>query len=137
MNDILAKPFTKNHLFTILDKHLVHLRHAQLYERLIPLGVGVPPLSDQHVQEALAVSAATLQNTNGQLQLENGQTAEAQNEQQDSNGELELGIRNPLAGSGWSDEAYQLVLAVSEHFATGNPSMTEIDTKPSNFSKLE
>ncbi|WVN86215.1 uncharacterized protein L203_101376 [Cryptococcus depauperatus CBS 7841] len=116
MNDILAKPFTKHHLFTILDKHLVHLRHAQLYERLIPVSVGVPPLSDQHVHEALAVSAANLaENESGAQRNENGQIR--QGREQDANSGLEVGFRNPLAGTGWSDDAYQMVL--SQFLATG------------------
>nr|XP_031863998.1 uncharacterized protein CI109_000642 [Kwoniella shandongensis]KAA5531070.1 hypothetical protein CI109_000642 [Kwoniella shandongensis] len=108
MNDILAKPFTKHHLFCILDKHLIHLRHAQLYEKLIPVGVGLPPLSDQHVEEALAVTAANIQET-GVIPA--------------AGGELE-GFRNPLAGTGWSDETYQLVL--QQFLATGT--MPDVST---------
>ncbi|KAK8854652.1 hypothetical protein IAR55_003391 [Kwoniella newhampshirensis] len=108
MNDILAKPFTKHHLFCILDKHLIHLRHAQLYEKLIPVGVGLPPLSDQHVEEALAVTAANIQGTGGDSA---------------AGGELE-GFRNPLAGTGWSDDTYQLVL--QQFLATGT--MPDVST---------
>ncbi|WVQ95114.1 hypothetical protein IAU59_002208 [Kwoniella sp. CBS 9459] len=116
MNDILAKPFTKHGLFCILDKHLIHLRQAQIYEKIIPVSVGVPPLSDQHVQEALAVSAASLQGQTAGLIMGPSATTNGH----EGEGEAEGGgvyIRNPLAGSGWSDETYQLVL--QQFLATG------------------
>nr|XP_019011628.1 uncharacterized protein I206_03731 [Kwoniella pini CBS 10737]OCF50409.1 hypothetical protein I206_03731 [Kwoniella pini CBS 10737] len=118
MNDILAKPFTKHGLFLILDKHLMHLRQAQIYEKIIPASVGVPPLSDQHVQEALAISVATLQQGNAGLLMglngvDSGASGTIQNVEDGMEGtdeNDEVVIRNPLAGSGWSDETYQLVL---------------------------
>jgi osomolarity two-component system response regulator SKN7 len=84
MNDVLAKPFTKHGMFCILDKHLIHLKALQLSGE-VPRFAGVPPLSDQGIMDALTTSAA----------------------QWESNGD-DLG--NPLAGSGWSDDQYQLVL---------------------------
>ncbi|WWC90523.1 uncharacterized protein L201_005459 [Kwoniella dendrophila CBS 6074] len=126
MNDILAKPFTKHGLFLILDKHLMHLRQAQIYEKIIPISVGVPPLSDQHVQEALAISAATIQGqgTAGLLMGLNGDAngiggANIINDGEGgADGEHDdVVMRNPLAGSGWSDETYQLVL--QQFLATG------------------
>lgn len=85
MNDVLAKPFTKHGLFCILDKHLIHLKALQMSGE-VPRTIGVPPLSDQGVVDALTTNAAQWEAGNG----------------------AELG--NPLAGSGWSDETYQLVL---------------------------
>ena len=82
---MLAKPFTKHGLFGILDKHLMHLKAIQLSAE-IPRSLGVPPLSDQGVVDALATAAQWGENA-------------AQ--------------RNPLAGMGWSDDTYQLVLSVS------------------------
>lgn len=90
MNDVLAKPFTKHGLFCILDKHLIHLKAIQLSGE-VPRFLGVPPLSDQGVMDAITTSAA----------------------QWDANGDE---ITNPLAGSGWSDDQYQLVLQVSYSF---------------------
>ncbi|GMK57558.1 hypothetical protein CspeluHIS016_0403920 [Cutaneotrichosporon spelunceum] len=84
MNDVLAKPFTKHGLFCILDKHLIHLKAIQLSGE-VPRFAGVPPLSDQGIMDALATSAA----------------------QWEPNGDE---LANPLAGSGWSDDQYQLVL---------------------------
>jgi osomolarity two-component system response regulator SKN7 len=90
MNDVLAKPFTKHGLFCILDKHLLHMKALQLSAE-VPRSVGVPPLSDQRLQEAVAQGAA------------------------EASGLLGRGpeMRNPLAGMGWSDDTYQIVLAVS------------------------
>ncbi|EIW68251.1 hypothetical protein TREMEDRAFT_63424 [Tremella mesenterica DSM 1558] len=89
MNDVLAKPFTKHGLFGILDKHLIHLKAIQLSGE-VPRSLGVPPLSDQGVVDALVASA--------QWNAE----------------ELE---RNPLAGMGVSDDTYQLV--VQQFISTG------------------
>ena len=90
MNDVLAKPFTKNGLFGILDKHLIHLKAIQLSAQ-VPRSLGLPPLSDQGVADAVATGAA--------------QWSQAD----------EIALRNPLAAMGWSDETYQLVLQVSVH----------------------
>lgn len=86
MNDVLAKPFTKNGLFGILDKHLIHLKAIQLSAE-VPRSVGVPPLSDQGVLDALASDAA--------------------------NWGAGAALRNSLSGMGWSDETYQIILSVS------------------------
>ena len=87
MNDVLAKPFTKHGLFGILDKHLMHLKAIQLSAE-IPRSLGLPPLSDQGLVNALATGAAQW------IQDED--------------------VRNPLAAMGWSDDTYQIVLQVSQ-----------------------
>lgn len=89
MNDVLAKPFTKNGLFGILDKHLIHLKAIQLSAQ-VPRSLGLPPLSDQGVADAVATGAA---------QWGQGVTTTI--------------VRNPLAAMGWSDETYSIVLQVS------------------------
>lgn len=88
MNDVLAKPFTKNGLFGILDKHLIHLKAIQLSAQ-VPRSLGLPPLSDQGVADAVATGAA---------QWGQGSTTTI--------------VRNPLAAMGWSDETYSIVLQV-------------------------
>lgn len=93
MNDILAKPFTKHGLFGILDKHLLHMKSLQLSAE-VPRGVGVPPLSDQGVLQAIATGAASA-STNGQMDWDDPD------------------LKNPLAAMGWSDDTYQIVLSVS------------------------
>lgn len=82
MNDVLAKPFTKHGLFGILDKHLIHLKAIQMSAE-IPRSLGLPPLSDQGIMEAVM---------NGNLW--NNDTS------------------NPLSSMGWSDDTYQLVFQV-------------------------
>jgi hypothetical protein len=87
MNDVLAKPFTKNGLFGILDKHLIHLKAIQLSGE-VPRSMGVPPLSHSGLVDAFTNGISTW------------------SVQSDA-------VPNPLAGMGWSDETYQLVLQVS------------------------
>jgi len=82
MNDVLAKPFTKYGLFGILEKHLIHLKAIQLSTE-IPITLGIPPLSDQGVMDAVM----------------NGVNWNAD-------------TSNPLASMGWSDDTYQLILQV-------------------------
>ncbi|KAH6886732.1 hypothetical protein BKA70DRAFT_98322 [Coprinopsis sp. MPI-PUGE-AT-0042] len=55
MNDILPKPFTKQGLLDMLEKHLMHLKVIQQMQRNIPRGPGVPPLSDFNFEQALAM----------------------------------------------------------------------------------
>ena len=85
MNDVLAKPFTKNGLFGILDKHLMHLKAIQLFAE-VPRSFGLPPLSDQGEVDAVVMGAAQWTH--------------------------EERLRNPLAAMGWSDETYQIILQV-------------------------
>jgi osomolarity two-component system response regulator SKN7 len=85
MNDVLAKPFTKHGLFGILDKHLIHLKAIQLSAE-VPRSLGLPPLSDQGIADAVANGAAQWMQSDD--------------------------VRNPLAAMGWSDETYGIVLQV-------------------------
>lgn len=93
MNDVLAKPFTKHGLFGILDKHLIHLKAIQLSAQ-VPRSLGVPPLSDQGIADAVAIGAA---------QWGGGANTGVTDE---------VALRNPLAAMGWSDETYGIVLQV-------------------------
>jgi osomolarity two-component system response regulator SKN7 len=90
MNDVLAKPFTKYGLFGILEKHLIHLKAIQLSTE-IPITLGIPPLSDQGVVEAVM----------------NGVNWNAD-------------TSNPLASMGWSDDTYQLILQVRNSYHLQN-----------------
>ncbi|KAF6750548.1 hypothetical protein DFP72DRAFT_910498 [Ephemerocybe angulata] len=58
MNDILPKPFSKQGLFDMLEKHLNHLKTIQQMSRSIARGPGIPPLSDQNFEQALAQNAS-------------------------------------------------------------------------------
>lgn len=91
MNDVLAKPFTKHGLFGILDKHLIHLKAIQLSNE-VPRSLGLPPLSDQGVVDAVMTGAA---------------------QWVDPSGGGEIALRNPLSAMGWSDETYHVVIGVS------------------------
>ena len=104
MNDILAKPFTKNGLFGILDKHLIHLKAIQLSGE-VPRSVGVPPLSAQGIYDALNTTAHMIDWVHTGSGEGGGDGTDA------DDGQL-LDLRNPLAGMGWSDDAYQIILSV-------------------------
>ncbi|KAF8121711.1 HSF-type DNA-binding-domain-containing protein [Boletus edulis] len=90
MNDILPKPFTKQGLLDMLEKHLMHLKVIQQMSKL-PKAVGVPPLSDAGFNEALAVG--TTDSSSSTMQS------------YDDDGHI-----NPLAAMGLSDERYQAIL---------------------------
>jgi len=59
MNDILPKPFTKDGLFDMLEKHLMHLKAIQRMNQSTR-SIGIPPLSDQHFEQAVTTGAASL-----------------------------------------------------------------------------
>ena len=99
MNDHLPKPFTKDGLWEVLEKHLTHLKVIQTLSK-IPRSVGVPPLSDPSFDNALAVQASAAQQQGGALPL--GFSLGA--------GDEEEGKINPLAGMGLTDEQYTLIL---------------------------
>ncbi|KAH8117110.1 HSF-type DNA-binding-domain-containing protein [Phellopilus nigrolimitatus] len=86
MNDILPKPFTKEGLLSMLEKHLTHLKTIQQLSR-VPRSVGIPPLSDSQFDQALMVTAANPPPPD------------------DDGGKI-----NPLAGMGLSDEEYAAIL---------------------------
>ncbi|EGN95905.1 SKN7, two-component response regulator, partial [Serpula lacrymans var. lacrymans S7.3] len=97
MNDILPKPFTKEGLLDMLEKHLMHLKVIQQMSR-VPRSVGGPPLSAESFQEALAVGAAALQTNDPSSLVPINLNAD------------EDGRINPLAGMGLTDEQYTAIL---------------------------
>jgi osomolarity two-component system, response regulator SKN7 len=61
MNDYLPKPFNRIELFQMLQKHLHHmLTNFRRMSQEIPPAVGVPPLSENGLQEAIATGVASL-----------------------------------------------------------------------------
>ncbi|KAG8682550.1 kinase-regulated stress-responsive transcription factor skn7 [Ceratobasidium sp. 395] len=48
MNDILPKPFSKEGLFEMLEKHLMHLKQIHQLGQF-PRGVSIPPMNDSHM----------------------------------------------------------------------------------------
>ncbi|KAJ3726531.1 hypothetical protein DFJ43DRAFT_1002035 [Lentinula guzmanii] len=128
MNDILPKPFTKQGLLDMLEKHLMHLKVIQQMSR-VPRSLGIPPLSDSGFEEAITSQAALLTRQNA-----GASSTSNSNELSGSNGALSLpsstdmqssysfnalganvddddmGRINPLAGMGLSDEQYNAIL---------------------------
>ncbi|KAI9567198.1 SKN7, two-component response regulator [Boletus coccyginus] len=91
MNDILPKPFTKEGLLDVLEKHLMHLKVIQQMSKVSRPPLGAPPLSDAGFNEALAEGAAA--------------SSSSTMTSYDDDGRI-----NPLAGMGLSDERYQAIL---------------------------
>jgi osomolarity two-component system response regulator SKN7 len=67
MNDILPKPFTKEGLLDMLEKHLMHLKVMQQMT-VVPRSVGVPPLSDANFEQVLMTNATTMVEQQQQMQ---------------------------------------------------------------------
>lgn len=135
MNDILPKPFTKEGLLNMLEKHLIHLKTVQKMDE-IPKALGLPPLSEDQVQSVLNATAANAANMNITTQSTPGGSAmpmaAAMGNGPESSGLAEVGINgpyqsnfnstaalpaggddsllNPLAGMGFSDDEYILML---------------------------
>lgn len=127
MNDVLPKPFTKDGLLNMLEKHLIHLKTVQKMDE-IPKALGLPPISDdmmQNVLSATAASAASIGSSSTSLSqgevnpmaamMGNGPQAFRASQDVEAGGssshfgmggEEEEGIVNPLAGMGFSDEEY-------------------------------
>lgn len=96
MNDILPKPFTKDGLLDMLEKHLMHLKVIQTMSK-VPRSLGIPPLSDSGFDQALTMQASTsVADAAGGFPL--GPLGEDE------------GKINPLAGMGLTDEQYTLIL---------------------------
>ncbi|KAG5644411.1 hypothetical protein DXG03_008578 [Asterophora parasitica] len=110
MNDILPKPFTKEGLLDMLEKHLMHLKVIQQHMRStsIPRSVGIPPLSDPSFESAFtpgALASSTSGSGSGMdlVPLPTANPAFGFDVEDD-------GRINPLAGMGLNDEQYNLIL---------------------------
>ncbi|KAE9405131.1 hypothetical protein BT96DRAFT_358309 [Gymnopus androsaceus JB14] len=125
MNDILPKPFTKQGLLDMLEKHLMHLKVIQQMSR-IPRSVGIPPLSDSAFEEAITSQAALLTRPNNAHNNELGSSSSSNTLALTSDmsssastysfsalpmaDDDDMGRLNPLAGMGLSDEQYNMIL---------------------------
>lgn len=127
MTDVLPKPFTKEGLLEMLEKHLIHLKTVQKMDE-IPKALGLPPVSENMVQDVLSATAASAHSIagavaspgeganpmaalmgNGPEVLRNSQDPTAEGEKQAETPATlseDEGIVNPLAGMGFSDEEY-------------------------------
>ncbi|KAG2135188.1 HSF-type DNA-binding-domain-containing protein [Suillus bovinus] len=111
MNDILPKPFTKEGLLDMLEKHLMHLKVIQQMSK-IPRSLGVPPLSDPSFSEALAVGASQLQRhaSSSNPSSSSNSSSSSSVHAMGMSGYDDDGRINPLAGMGLSDERYAAIL---------------------------
>ncbi|KAI0784340.1 HSF-type DNA-binding-domain-containing protein [Abortiporus biennis] len=122
MNDILPKPFTKDGLLDMLEKHLMHLKVIQTMSR-IPRSVGIPPLSDPQFDQALISSVVAASSSSASSSSLTGTSASSPETPATSSSsgnqnsmQLPLSLReddgriNPLAGMGLSDEQYVMIL---------------------------
>ncbi|EKM54935.1 uncharacterized protein PHACADRAFT_119777 [Phanerochaete carnosa HHB-10118-sp] len=107
MNDVLPKPFTKDGLLEMLERHLMHLKVIQTMQK-IPRSIGIPPLSDSSFDQALTVQANALASSSA------GPSASAAGPSNANGFNLSLGDDdgkiNPLAGMGLTDEQYTTIL---------------------------
>ncbi|KAH9832842.1 HSF-type DNA-binding-domain-containing protein [Rhodofomes roseus] len=95
MNDVLPKPFTRDGLLDMLEKHLMHLKVIQTMSK-VPRSVGIPPLSDASFDQALQMQASAMQGAALALSgLAGGE---------------DDGKINPLAGMGLTDDQYTMIL---------------------------
>ncbi|KAL0571130.1 kinase-regulated stress-responsive transcription factor skn7 [Marasmius crinis-equi] len=103
MNDILPKPFTKQGMLDMLEKHLMHLQLRGLTAAGVPRSVGIPPLSDASFEQAMtslaSSTAPSLLPTTSTGGYDGGPLTTPQEE-----------MPNPLAGMGLSDEQYSAIL---------------------------
>jgi len=83
MNDILSKPFGRDNLINVLEKHLMHLKVIGHLNQ-VPRSLGIPPLNDASFDQALTLPMTSV-------------------------GEFDY-RPNPLAGMGVSDADYELLV---------------------------
>ncbi|KAJ6500673.1 HSF-type DNA-binding-domain-containing protein [Mycena sanguinolenta] len=108
MNDILPKPFTKEGLLDMLEKHLTHLtvikEKMSSSMRITRPPTGIPPLNDAGFESALQAGAASTPSgpsSPGNMLMNYGLGSPDPGD----------GRINVLAGMGLSDEQYNVMLA--------------------------
>ncbi|KAJ6546882.1 HSF-type DNA-binding-domain-containing protein [Mycena capillaripes] len=108
MNDILPKPFTKEGLLDMLEKHLTHLtvikEKMSGSMRISRAPTGIPPLNDAGFESALQAGAASTSagsSSPGSALMGYGLGSP----------DIGDGRINVLAGMGLSDEQYNIMLA--------------------------
>ncbi|KAJ7778674.1 HSF-type DNA-binding-domain-containing protein [Mycena maculata] len=99
MNDILPKPFTKEGLLDMLEKHLTHLTVIKQQMRIGRPPSGIPPLNDAGFENALQAGAASSIDNNALMGYGLGSPDAGD------------GRINVLAGMGLTDEQYNVMLA--------------------------
>ncbi|KAJ1018827.1 hypothetical protein NDA16_004632 [Ustilago loliicola] len=108
MTDMLPKPFTKEELLNMLEKHLLHLKTVQQQQRGSGLGDG----SEEGLQQALNKSIKQI----SPIPAPSGPGGAGGAGSTPSNGAMGTsgsggdGSLNPLAGMGFTDEEYVAML---------------------------
>ncbi|KAG6830555.1 hypothetical protein H0H87_007663 [Tephrocybe sp. NHM501043] len=145
MNDILPKPFTKEGLLDMLEKHLMHLKVIQQQMRgtSVPRSLGAPSLSDSGFETPLAstsnlnasaLPATTSNNDPTSSSTSNGNTTFANMTSfsitpppvgfdTEADGRI-----NPLVGMGLTDDQYNMILqnlVNTDGFLNGLPLLDE------------
>lgn len=120
MNDILPKPFTKEGLLDMLEKHLMHLKVIQQMSRVPRSICGAELTSDNSLNDVLvssSSSASTASSTSAPTMVnyagDNEQIEPSTGEEGQMNSLMGVGsdVRiNPLAGMGLTEERYQAIL---------------------------
>ncbi|KAF7298508.1 Response regulatory domain-containing protein [Mycena kentingensis (nom. inval.)] len=114
MNDILPKPFTKEGLFEMLEKHLTHLtvikEKMSTTTRIPRQPSGIPPLNDAGFEGALQAGAASLASGSGSSNSSVSPSLGSYNFGLGSP-DVNDGRINVLAGMGLSDDQYNIMLA--------------------------
>ncbi|KAF8889908.1 hypothetical protein BD779DRAFT_1519566, partial [Infundibulicybe gibba] len=115
MNDILPKPFTKEGLLDMLEKHLMHLKVIQQMTR-VPRSIGVPSSAFIRPGPHLPGCARSLQRWHFFLKFKRPTPG------MQGGGNINFGLSlgsgmgdgdgriNPLAGMGLTDEQYSVIL---------------------------
>ncbi|KAJ3913213.1 hypothetical protein F5877DRAFT_52774 [Lentinula edodes] len=103
MNDILPKPFTRQGLLDMLEKHLMHLKVIQQMSR-VPRSLGIPPLSDSGFEEAITSQAALL------THMQPSSSSYSFTPLTMGADDDDMDRLNPLAGMGLSDDQYNAIL---------------------------
>ncbi|KAK0559052.1 kinase-regulated stress-responsive transcription factor skn7 [Tilletia horrida] len=114
MTDVLPKPFTKEGLLGMLEKHLIHLKTVTQMEQ-IPRQLGLPSLPEGALQSMISSAAGLAPGLAGivptpagpsgnpHLRLTSAQTGGDEDGDED-------GSMNPLASLGFSDTEYIAML---------------------------
>ncbi|CEH17686.1 hypothetical response regulator receiver protein [Ceraceosorus bombacis] len=123
MDDVLAKPFSKQNLLSMLEKHLIHLKTVQKMEE-IPHSLGLPRMPDDALATVLSATAASAAHFGGAVDsasssmpspwaaiMGHGPNAvsrfqNADTPPEEKGSDDEESTDNPLAGMGFSDEEY-------------------------------
>ncbi|RDB22908.1 Transcription factor SKN7 [Hypsizygus marmoreus] len=110
MNDILPKPFTKEGLLDMLEKHLMHLKVIQQMSRGVPRSVGIPPLSDSSFEQAFTSQAQAALTAGPSDSGSSSSALMPFSAPSPAFGFEDDGRINPLAGMGLTDEQYNMIL---------------------------